>query len=427
MAKFLVKGRKFMLVGRRLALFTAGCIARCCQSGPPALFYRLRLCGQPISGVPQYIAVEVPFECGGCPLNAGRIVIYRGHCYVALGPDQCDHPLICADGKCEADKLLREMLEPTDLIVAAGDLICKPLSMTCQTVPCVPVVPGCCSSPLRSPFCGDGHTQIDCPMPKRFRVSRTGSYRIRSWVIDDPQGCGGYYQCENRFISFSVTAEFECEEGTGFTTATMRTLAGSVGVSGVVDPQTGLPSPCNGGRSFVYNPSMRGTVGTDLSFVPTSDSQYDLLGLIQCATGGFYCNGSHDIQGPNDPPNCRTITETCEGGRHIYTERGTCHFGTIDWTDYKDCYLRVLNKTSIGHYDICGNLPSWNDTAFDQTIISAVTACPIDQSEYVDPGQPSDDGLIFPRAGGNIRLNPNIRQIRQTTEDTFGRPTGGLF
>lgn len=400
MNKLLLNGRKLVLIGRKLALATASCIALCC-GGSGQLYYLLKLCGTIVPpGVPQYIAVPAPFACGGCPLNTDRIVIYRGHCYIALGlsPPACV-PEACADGKCEASKLTRDQLGSDTLIVTAGDLLCKPLDTTCHTVPCVPVQPGCCSSPLRSPYCGDGSTQIECPMPKRFRISRSGNYHVISRFYADFGGCTGPGVCEDVQLIFSIVAEFQCIEGAGrISRATCRSLTGHVRYTGF---STGRDIP-QADHDFIFTDE-----GSYARAVSEITSYID--NLPQPFGGYANCGGDHVSTIGDEPPSCRTHTETCEGGRYIVSDTINCasplnlNTITISSTLYQDCWQRIYNYAGTGSHHTNCTANMWNDNGFDQTLISAVVACPTDAAG-VDPGNPITDGRIFPLAGGKMRF-----------------------
>ena len=156
----------------------------------------------------------------------------------------------------------------------------------------------------------------------------------------------------------------------------------------------------------------------------------DLDLLISVATGRPYCAGDHnpDYLDPT-PGGCITETVTCADGRYSKLRQGNCLHGQFREQTYRDCFIKLYTLMNKGFYaPPCPADQAWDDSAFDQSIISPLVACQSDQTVYVDPGQPSDDGGIFPRPS-DIRMNPNLRTIRQSTNPTFGESTstGGMF
>lgn len=378
----------------------------CCCNGD--LYYRLTLCyNQSHAGnPPEMIAVKLPFACGGCPLNTGRIVIYRGLCYSADGPESGCEPLACAMGKCEATKWPIELLTGV-LIVSAGDLTCKGLGVTCATSPCVPVVPGCCTEDSYGP-CIDYNDPTVCKYPKRFRITRQANYHTKnSFYNNIGNPCSDYQTCADLRITISLSAEYQCVEGGANTAPTLRTFGGSVTASGF--SVAGYPGIDGTYNYDISSPGAGGTLCNVGSFIMVGNTS--LVGALDILKRNN-CSGNHDWAA-NDP-NCRPSESfTCTAGRYIYSLSATCTAGFIQETDYRDCNLCIYNHRAAGYFvPPCGSLPNFEEDWQDSRILSSVVGCGNDTgTDYQNPGDPLTGFLL---------RNTNLSVVRQTPNNTFG-------
>lgn len=393
----------------------------CCCGDGNELYYVLNLCYASHNAppdVPRLIAVLVPFTCGGCPLSSERIVIYRGYCYFASpNYDPYCEPLACAEGRCESPKFDRLGIGSA-VIVNAGELLCKSLETTCQTVPCVPEEPGCCSETDRMD-CPDGSFAV-CNRPKRFRVIRAGSNDVKSWCSDIPTDCASWRVYEDIKIKWDVWSEFACvETGGTFTEVTCRAGGGSMTVSGLIDPQTGLPSIMNG--VWTVEP-----LGGSLGGLYGGVSGYDVTlrkGNLTASVGtlrdpgGFRPCGFHF---PDGDDFTQSEVNQCVGGRLFkrLTASATTGWGTpgtYNESEYADCFYYMKKIDTVG-YDTpnrCPGLIRWNDRLRDDMHLVFVTACP---DQPPPPPLPRDamdfmgvewDGVVFVR-GEDVEIGEDL-------------------
>ena len=136
MAGLLIRNRKAVLVGRRLALATPGCIARCCNGCP--LWQLLALCdtspscdGTPPPVLFAWICTTV--TClDGSPLTPGRRVYIDGFCWTVtiqqiVIPPSGDYIITGRD--------------PVQCVSGCDDPVCPPRSLWFPGTPCNPANP----------------------------------------------------------------------------------------------------------------------------------------------------------------------------------------------------------------------------------------------------------------------------------------------
>lgn len=375
----------------------------CCCGVDTSEYYILNLCypHQAPPDVPRSIAVLVPFTFGGCPLSSERIVIYRGYCYVAAtNYDPYCTPLPCAEGRCESPRVPRSAIGNTP-IVNAGELQCKALDVTCATVPCVPEEPGCCSSTDRMD-CPDGSFAV-CNRPKRFRMLRFGEHNVKSWCSDNPQDCRSWRVAEDIKIKFDVQHEFQCvEDGGAFTQPTCRAGGGSISVSGLIDPQTGLPSIMNG--EWVSGPT-DGTLGGYWGGASGYDAivrKGDLTATINILRdpGGFRPCGFHF---PDGDDFTQSEVNQCNAGRRFRrltasASTGSGTPGTYNESEYGDCnfYMKKIDTTGFDAPFRCPGQIRWDDKLRDEIHLVFVLACP----DQPPPSPLARDAIEF--IGGSV-------------------------
>ena len=385
----------------------------CCCTPPDSNYYILYPCSPQTlpDGFPAIIAVVDTFSCGqSCPLNCDRVVLYQGVCYHpnCLDFDVHCESLPCAGGRCKVPSFPFDWLQPGTRIVTPSELICKPIELTCRDTPCVPVQPGCCSAsdlgPCFGQWTGQGYDQTICRRPKRFKISRTGNYRVKSWVYDDPGSCRGYHVCEDVSLTFHFEAEFQCvEDGTTNSTATLRAFSGTMSARGY-PPQYFGGIDVNGDNFFTLQDALQwGSGGIENlgMYLPFrfGFSTGHMLNMFPGQLGLMpSCNGTHN-PGYGDDTNCIRQTQSCLGAS-ISERHGSCTHGTLDEVRYRDCFLKLFSFLSVGFYAApCPADQAWDETATDQTFLSNMIGCSSQPPQY-PPAQPESVHAVVGQASG---------------------------
>jgi hypothetical protein len=100
------------------------------------------------------------------------------------------------------------------------------------------------------------------------------------------------------------------------------------------------------------------------------------------------CNGTH-AWNYGDDSNCTRMTQSCTGAA-IREQHGACAHGTVDETEYDDCFLRIWSWTSTGYFSApCPADQAWDERATDQTTMSTMIGCASQAPQYpvAQPGQ----------------------------------------
>lgn len=136
MSGLLIRNRKAVLIGRRLALATPGCIARCCDGC--SLWRRLDLCdtsprcdGSAPPYTSAWICASVTCE-DGSPLSVSRVVLIDGLCWTV----QTQTATIPPPGS-----YIITGTEPVQCVSGCDDPACPPPALWYRGVPCNPANP----------------------------------------------------------------------------------------------------------------------------------------------------------------------------------------------------------------------------------------------------------------------------------------------
>ena len=394
-----VASNGFAVVGSEGTGLVADDPCECCDG---QVWLRADLCndGDAPPDVPRRITFRKGFIClDGCPVTGGRIILYRGYCYF----------VVSGTSQVECDGLRIGPLEypspyPGAAIAAWAELLCKPLTANCLNEVCVPVEPGCCTTPYTKTFCNNPPTT--CPLPKRFRVREVSRYRYLSTAYNDPGTCSGLNVCEELIVDIDVYADYECDEenvGPDGLSAPVCFNVGGVAVVSGLNRQSSQFPPVNLNGTYPVRPVAEqefrglrgGWFGHPFGGGPVKWVPDELQGEFNYQFSQGFCGGAHSF-GQDDPPGCSSVTETCPDGNRVIRQRTVnCNFWEANEIEYEDCrlYDRVMQDRGYSAPP-CPRDLRWDDSVTSRITIINLANCQKnvvigDGGEPVGAGRPS--------------------------------------
>lgn len=362
-----------------------------CECCDGQVWLRADLCndGDAPPDVPRRITFRKGFIClDGCPVTGGRIIAFRGYCYtVVSGAGNID----CQGARSKPEEYPSPY--PGATVAAWAELLCKSLEADCLNQACVPVEPGCCTTPYSGPGCM-------CQLPKRFRVREVSRYQYKSLAYADPGTCSGLAVCEDLIVDIDVYADYECDEENvgpdGRSAPVCFNVGGAAVVSGLNRQSSQFPPiNLNGtypvrpvGEQFFPNTFIGPFGGGPVKWVPD-----ELAGeFLYQFTQGF-CGGQHSYA-ENEPPNCVSDTTVNQNCQRVRNRTVNCDFWVANEIEYTSCFLydRVMQDRGYSAP------PCPRDLRWDDSVTSRIT---IINLAYCQRDFPQVGGI-----GGSPRPSP---------------------
>lgn len=192
-------------------LVRCGASGSCCNAEEPS-YYAADICphqpGTPYPpGTPFQIFFLVPFVCvdtATCPLWGGRLIVYRGNCYLVRGTDTRP-PVSCNGTEYQAPTITpQSQLPPGAHIADRAELLCKPPGETCSLSECLPVGPlDCC---IRR-TCND--PPVECVYGQRFRVTWRYRFSGTARCMEPNPPFPLFFEGQHSYVA-DATAVYEC-------------------------------------------------------------------------------------------------------------------------------------------------------------------------------------------------------------------------